>query len=143
MRITNSWHWSDVIEVVPTASGPLDFTFTAREPGKKPEVFKFVADHRSALLCDLQRFSTGGERDDTARRFTAVKITRASVRAECALEVGDLAVLGATLHTAADSGALQAPPYPLGARTGTPKPCPLGHAEAWVEALPPPLTTPS
>jgi hypothetical protein len=90
MRITNSWPWADVSDFAPTISTTTDFTFTVKEgASKKLEVLKFVTDQRSALLCDLARFSVGGgERDPGARRFVAVKITRASQRAEVALELG-------------------------------------------------------
>jgi len=82
-KSTNTWPWADVVEFVPTVSTVTDFTFTIRT-GKKTEILKFVADHRTALLCDLQRYSAG---ETNSRRFVAVKITRASTRQECALEL--------------------------------------------------------
>lgn len=82
-KITNTWAWNEIVEAAPAVSSLTDFTFTIKN-GKKSEVFKFVSDCRTALLCDLQRYSAG---DAGARRFVAVKITRASQRMECALEL--------------------------------------------------------
>ena len=62
-----------------------DFTLTVRTGGKKTEVMNFSAPSRSALLCDLQRYSAG---TTNSRRFIAVKVTRQSVRQECAFELG-------------------------------------------------------
>jgi len=98
MAITNSWGWEDVVEFLPASASLTDFTFTVREGGKKTEVLKFSTEHRTALLLDLQRYSqAGGERDPAARRFVAVKLTRAATRQEVALELGAwyVAVLGA------------------------------------------------
>jgi DnaJ family protein C protein 13 len=90
LRITNSWPWADVSEFSPAVSTTTDFTLTVKEgASKKTEVLKFVTDQRSHLLCDLARFSVGGgERDPNSRRFVAVKITRASLRQDVALELG-------------------------------------------------------
>jgi len=84
--ITNSWPWSDVVDFAPAVSSVNDFSFTVRS-GKKSEILKYSADFRAPLLCDLQRYSTG-DSPATARRFMAVKITRASSRQEAVLEVG-------------------------------------------------------
>lgn len=85
--ITNSWPWAEVVDFAPAVSSVTDFTFTVRA-GKKTEILKYAADHRAALLCDLQRYASGPDGAAGARRFMAVKLTRHSSRAEAILEVG-------------------------------------------------------
>ena len=82
--ITNTWPWADVVEFAPAVSSLNDFTFTVRV-GKKSEVLKYSADNRAPLLCDLQRYAAA---DGGAKKYMAVKFSRAAVRVECALEVG-------------------------------------------------------
>ena len=82
--ITNSWPWSDVIDFAPAVSSLTEFSFTVRV-GKKPEVLKYTSDDRNALLCELQRLHAG---EKEVKRMMAVKITRASARLECVLEIG-------------------------------------------------------
>jgi len=92
-KVTNSWPWADVVELVPSSGSTTDFTFTVKT-NKKSEVLKFMCDDRSALLTSVARFASEAAANGVsaagsapARRFVAVKITRASMRMECAVEL--------------------------------------------------------
>jgi DnaJ homolog subfamily C member 13 len=92
-KVTNSWPWADVVELVPSSGSTTDFTFTVKT-NKKSEVLKFMCDDRSALLTSVARYASeaaaagaSAAGSAAARRFVAVKITRASMRMECAVEL--------------------------------------------------------